>query len=88
MISSVGLGAPASLIGLDNDNMRISAFVDGGIIGENQSDFDLTDMRVSSGLAFSWITPIGPIGIHYAVPVIKKDEDLTSSFSFDLGTSF
>jgi len=88
LISSVGLGAPASLIGLDNDNMRISAFVDGGIIGENQSDFDLTDMRVSSGLAFSWITPIGPIGIHYAVPVIKKDEDLTSSFSFDLGTSF
>ena len=87
-VSSVGVGAPTSIIGLDNENMRISAFIDGGIIGEEQSDFDLTDMRVSSGIALSWITPIGPIGIHYAIPVIKKSGDATSSFNFDLGTSF
>jgi len=87
-ISSVGIGAPASLVGIDNENMRVSAFIDGGLIGEEQSDFDLTEFRLSSGVAFSWLTPIGPIGIHYALPVIKKENDLTSSFSFNLGTSF
>jgi len=87
-ISSLAIGAPSSIIGIDNDNMRISTFVDGGLIGEKQSDFDLADFRISSGFALSWITPIGPIGIHYAIPVVKKSGDLTSSFTFDLGTSF
>ena len=87
-ISSVAIGAPASFVGIDNENMRVSAFIDGGLIGEEQSDFDLTELRVSSGIALNWLTPIGPIGVHYALPVIKKENDLTSSFSFALGTSF
>jgi len=87
-ISSVGLGAPASFIGIDNKNMRVSAFVDGGLIGEKQSDFDLSEFRASSGLAFYWLTPIGPLGANFALPIIKKSGDSTSSFSFALGTSF
>jgi len=87
-ISSVGLGIPASTIGIDNSNMRVSAFVDGGLIGENQSDFDLAEFRASTGLALYWLTPIGPLGFHYAIPIIKKGGDLTSSFAFALGTSF
>ena len=87
-ISSIGLGAPASIIGLDNENMRVSAFIDGGIISEKQSDLDFSEFRASSGLAFYWLTPIGPLGVHYAIPLIKKSDDLTTSFSFDLGTSF
>ena len=87
-ISSVGLGIPASTIGIDNPNMRVSAFVDGGLIGENQSDFDLAEFRASTGLALHWLTPIGPLGFHYAIPIIKKGSDLTSSFAFALGTSF
>ena len=87
-ISSVGLGIPASTIGIDNPNMRVSAFVDGGLIGENQSDFDLAEFRASTGLALYWLTPIGPLGFHYAIPIIKKGGDLTSSFAFALGTSF
>ena len=87
-ISSVGLGIPASTIGIDNPNMRVSAFVDGGLIGENQSDFDLAEFRASTGLALYWLTPVGPLGFHYAIPIIKKGSDLTSSFAFALGTSF
>jgi len=68
--------------------MRISLFTDGGLISEKQSSFDLNDFRVSSGLALSWLTPIGPIGVHYAIPFIKKEGDATSSFQFELGTSF
>ena len=87
-ISSIAVAAPGSYVGIKNQNIRISAFIDGGLIGEEQSDFDLTEMRVSSGLALNWLTPIGPIGIHYAIPLVKKNGDLTKTFSFALGTSF
>ena len=87
-ISSTAIGAPASLIGIDNNNMRISAFLDGGLIGEEQSDLDLAEFRASTGVALNWLTPIGPIGVYYAFPIIKKTGDLTKSFSFALGTSF
>jgi len=87
-INSLAIGAPSKFVGIDNDNMRISLFTDGGLISEKQSSFDLNDFRASSGVALSWLTPIGPIGIHYALPVIKKNGDATSSFQFELGTSF
>ena len=87
-ISSAAIGAPASLIGIDNNNMRISAFLDGGLIGEEQSDLDLAEFRASTGVALNWLTPIGPIGVYYAFPIIKKTGDLTKSFSFALGTTF
>jgi len=87
-INSLAIGAPSKFVGIDNDNMRISLFADGGLISEKQSSFDLNDFRASSGLALSWLTPIGPIGVHYAIPLIKKAGDATSSFQFELGTSF
>jgi len=87
-INSLAIAAPSKFIGIDNDNMRISLFTDGGLISEKQSSFDLNDFRASSGLALNWLTPIGPIGIHYALPIIKKNGDATSSFQFELGTSF
>jgi outer membrane protein insertion porin family len=87
-INSLAIGAPSKFIGIDNDNMRVSLFADSGLISEKQSGFDFNDFRASSGIALSWLTPIGPIGIHYALPIIKKDGDATSSFQFELGTSF
>ena len=87
-INSLAIAAPSKFVGIDNDNMRISLFADGGLISEKQSNFDLNDFRASSGLALSWLTPIGPIGVHYAIPLIKKAGDATSSFQFELGTSF
>jgi len=48
----------------------------------------VNNIRASSGVQFTWLTPIGPIGIHYAVPIIKKSGDNTESFRLDLGASF
>ena len=87
-ISSVAIGAPASFVGIDNQNIRVSTFIDGGLIGEKQSDLNFNELRMSSGIALNWLTPIGPIGIHYALPIVKKNGDSTTSFSFNLGTSF
>lgn len=72
----------------DSKNMRISAFVDLGSISEKASDFDLDGLRLSTGVAFSWLTPIGPLGFYVAQPLIKKSGDETKTFDFTLGTSF
>jgi len=88
VVSSIALGSSLDFVGLDNENMRISAFVDAGTIAKKSSDFSLNDLRSSTGIQFTWLTPIGPIGVHYARPLIKKSTDATSSFKFDLGASF
>jgi len=88
ILTSAAIIAPASKIGLDNDNIRVSAFIDAGSIFEKKSSFDIGDIRASSGLALSWLTPIGPIGFYAAKPLIKKTSDTTKTFSFELGTSF
>jgi len=72
----------------DSKNMRISAFVDLGSISEKASSFDLDELRLSTGVAFSWLTPIGPLGFYVAQPLIKKSGDDTKTFDFTLGTSF
>ncbi len=72
----------------DSKNMRISAFVDLGSISEKASGFDLDELRLSTGVAFSWLTPIGPLGFYVAQPLIKKSGDETKTFDFTLGTSF
>jgi len=72
----------------NSDNMRIGTFVDVGSINESLDKFNLNDLRASTGLAFSWYTPIGPIGVNYSKPLISKSGDNLESFSFSLGASF
>ena len=45
-------------------------------------------MRMSTGVAFSWLTPVGPIGIYAATPLVKKTNDQTKTVEFTLGTNF
>jgi len=87
-ISSVALGSSLKFAGIDNENMRLSAFIDAGTVAEKTSDFTFNDFRSSTGVQFTWLTPIGPIGVHYAQPILKKSSDSTQSFRLDLGASF
>ena len=68
--------------------MRISAFIDAGSVEERASSFDVDGIRMSTGVAFSWLTPVGPIGIYAAKPLLKKSTDKTKTVEFTLGTSF
>jgi len=88
LLTSLSLISPAEKFGLDNENIRFSAFIDAGSISEKLSDFDMSQLRLSSGLAASWLTPIGPIGIFWAQPIIKKSTDQIQNFAFELGTTF
>ena len=87
-VSSVGLSSKLDFIGIENNNMRITGFVDAGTISETLSSFKVDDIRASVGTQFSWLTPIGPIGLNFAQPIIKKADDKTETFAFELGSTF
>jgi outer membrane protein insertion porin family len=72
----------------DSKNMRMSAFIDAGLVEEKASNLNFDQVRMSTGVAFSWLTPIGPLGIYAAKPLIKKSGDKTNTIEFTLGTSF
>jgi outer membrane protein assembly factor BamA len=57
--------------GMANDkSVRLSAFVDAGLIGES---YTFTDTRVGVGLAVLWVSPFGPIKISAAQPFRAKE---------------
>jgi outer membrane protein insertion porin family len=72
----------------DSKNMRMSVFIDAGSVEEKASNIGFNEMRVSTGVAFSWLTPIGPLGIYAAKPLVKKSDDKIKTIEFTLGTSF
>lgn len=80
-------------LGLPNE-YQISgiAFSDYGTVTEinptNTNTLDASSMRASVGLGIAWISPMGPIGIDFAYPVVKEDYDKTEYFRFSFGTRF
>ncbi len=68
--------------------LRVYAFVDaGGIYGPNEG-FEFGDMRSSYGLGVSWISPVGPLRIAYAIPTKKFAGDKIQNLQFQVGSSF
>ena len=87
LLGSANLITPAFFFE-NNENMRLSAFIDGGNIYEKTSSLKLGDLRMSAGLGFAYLSPIGAIGFYIATPIIKKSGDTIEDFGFSLGTGF
>jgi len=68
--------------------MRMSAFIDAGNIYEKSSNIKLGDIRMSTGFAFAYLSPIGSIGAFISTPILKKSGDTIESFGFSLGSGF
>jgi outer membrane protein insertion porin family len=73
---------------IDSESARLSTFLDFGNVYKNTSDFDLSKLRVSAGVALQWRAPIGPIIISYAVPIRKEAGDQPEHLQFTFGSSF
>lgn len=74
-------------------SFRMSAFLDAGYVwGEDrngrQQKMNFSDMRYSTGLAFAWNSPIGPLKFSLGFPLKKEDGDDTQRFQFQLGSVF
>ncbi len=75
------------------ETVRMAYFVDiGQVYADNNSAAynrkkDDT-LRYSTGLALSWISPIGPLRLSFAVPLNKQDGDEIERFQFQFGSAF
>lgn len=79
--------------GLPEDlGVRLRAFSDFGVLSEVDASgpnvFDSKAIRVSAGLGVSWRSPLGPVRLDFALPVVKEDEDKDEFFRFSFGTRF
>lgn len=72
----------------DNKAMRLSVFVDAGMVYGAGTTVDLLELRYAAGLAFNWFSPIGPLSISYALPLNDQPGDKAESVQFTLGQAF
>lgn len=79
----------APLPGGGNDRtLRWYGFVDaGGIYGPEES-IALGDLRVSSGVGISWVSPVGPLRLAWAKSIRQFDSDKIQFIQFQIGTTF
>jgi outer membrane protein insertion porin family len=97
--SDLSIGGPKKLTlnaeiiapfpGAGNDRtLRLYGFVDAGNVFGEKEQYRLNDLRVSTGIGISWISPVGPLRIAIATPLRKMPGDRIERLQFQIGTSF
>ncbi len=93
------LGGPKKLVlnaeflmpfpGTGNDKtLRFYGFTDVGRAYADSEDFSLDKLSASTGFGLSWISPLGPLRLSYAVPIRKQTSDKIQRVQFQIGTAF
>lgn len=77
------------LPGSGNDrSLRIFAFADAGNVWAESQSIHWGDLRASTGIGLSWISPVGPLKLSYGRPVRYEATDKIQRFQFQIGTAF
>lgn len=73
-----------------SDTVRLAAFFDFGSVVDTAANdlFDSSELRYSTGVGFSWLSPVGALTVSYAVPLKTDDQDEEESFQFSFGSTF
>jgi len=75
--------------GAGNDRtLRMFGFVDAGNVFGDNAPMRLQDLRASTGLGVSWISPVGPLRFALARPLRREAQDRIQTFQFQIGTAF
>ncbi|WP_254216413.1 outer membrane protein assembly factor BamA [Tabrizicola sp. TH137] len=61
--------------------------INGGSAGANPVD-DSMNLRSSVGVSIFWDTPVGPLRLNFAKPLVKEDYDLEQTFDLTVSTRF
>jgi outer membrane protein insertion porin family len=71
-------------------SLRWFTFFDAGQVFNPQDGepIRLSDLRYSTGLGISWISPVGPLKLSLGYPLNPQTYDRTQRFQFQLGTGF
>ncbi|MGB8516886.1 MAG: outer membrane protein assembly factor BamA [Gallionella sp.] len=74
--------------GSKEKSLRLSWFLDGGAVYGPTDLPGTMGARYSTGIAFTWMSPMGPIKISYAEPLNSQPLDNTQRVQFTLGSMF
>ena len=84
LVSNIELMFPFP--GMQNDkSVRVSAFVDGGIIGDT---YAFSDLRTSAGISVLYVSPFGPLKVSFAQPIKSQEGDKIQKIQFTFGQQF
>ncbi|MCO6413591.1 MAG: outer membrane protein assembly factor BamA, partial [Thiogranum sp.] len=72
----------------ESNSVRLSAFFDIGNVFAGADDFSSDELRMSVGIAGTWLSPVGPLAISLAKPFNDQSDDDTQEFQFTLGAGF
>ena len=61
-----------------NQNLGITLFFDGGILGENLNEMQNSRLGWDIGIGLTISTPLGPVRLDYAVPYINDEMNLSN----------
>ena len=61
-----------------NQNLGITLFFDGGILGENLNEIQNSRLGWDIGIGLTISTPLGPVRLDYAVPYINDEMNLSN----------
>ena len=87
IIANAELFMPVPFI-KNNNQFRLSAFIDAGNVYSMDQSMVLGDLRYSAGMGVLWVSPFGPLKIVYAKPFNNKSTDKTESVQFQMGQQF
>ncbi len=75
--------------------VKAHVFSDAGTVWDSgatplpgETFIDSQSIRVSTGAGLSWRSPLGPLRVDFAFPIVKEDEDQTQQFHLSFGTRF
>ena len=75
--------------GAGNDRtLRMFAFFDVGNVYAESQPIRLNELRTSTGVGISWVSPVGPLRLALAKPLRKFTGDKIQTIQFQIGTSF
>jgi len=87
LVGNVEVLFPMPGTGVDR-SMRLSLFVDAGQVYAAAEKMHLSELRYSTGMSFSWNSPVGPLRLSYGFPLNAKAEDRIQRLQFQLGQVF
>ena len=72
----------------ETNSVRLSTFFDIGNVFPGVEDFESNDLRMSVGIGATWLSPVGPLAVSYAIPLNDESDDDVQEFQFSLGAGF
>jgi outer membrane protein insertion porin family len=87
LIGNAELQLPFPGSGQDR-SLRWFGFLDTGQVYQEGQKMRASELRYSTGLGISWISPVGPLKLSYAKPLNAKPGDRLERFQFQMGSGF